>query len=222
MRGERLELDGWEQLRGTEGAIDLGKLLDEVESLSAQLPEAERLRFVGEALLEVAELWAGRAERALDRWEDGRRDPRVGDGFFAAVVRQSMAIDLTDLMEPTPSRKQRAKSGGKPEGSSVVPMEKRAVLAMVEQLEVEKEAQRQAVLSVAHSEDVAGWTAVIERWLLAAPDRPVSIAELGCSLNMAWVEVWLGVLLGDFQLEQWGEFYESPIWVKRLEEPKAC
>lgn len=84
---------------------------------------------------------------------------------------------------------------------------------MVDQLEVEDEAaQKQSVLAIAHSKDVAGWTAAISECLQTAL-LPVSIAELSCSLEMPWVEVWLGVLFGDFQLEQQGEFYESPIWV---------
>lgn len=31
---------------------------------------------------------------------------------------------------------------------------------------------------------------------------------------MPWVEVWLGVLLGGFELEQRGEFYEGEIFVR--------
>ncbi len=60
---------------------------------------------------------------------------------------------------------------------------------------------------------MAGWTKAIAQWLQTALP-PVSIAELSDSLEMPWIEVWLGVLFGGFQLEQRGEFYESPIWVK--------
>ncbi|GAP96680.1 hypothetical protein NIES2104_32230 [Leptolyngbya sp. NIES-2104] len=60
---------------------------------------------------------------------------------------------------------------------------------------------------------MAGWTAAILEWLQTAL-LPVSIAELSCSLEMPWVEVWLGVLFGGFQLEQRGELYESPVWVR--------
>ncbi|HEY9639232.1 MAG TPA: hypothetical protein V6C57_02045 [Coleofasciculaceae cyanobacterium] len=88
---------------------------------------------------------------------------------------------------------------------------------MVDQLEDEA-AQKQSILAIAHSEDMAGWTAVIFEWIRTAL-LPVSIAELNCGLEMPWVEVWLGVLLGGFQLEQRGEFYESPVWVKFSDDP---
>jgi hypothetical protein len=70
------------------------------------------------------------------------------------------------------------------------------------------------VLAIAHSENVTGWTEAIAQWLQTAPTLPVSIIELSDGLNMPWVEVWLGALFGGFQLDQWGEFYESPVWVK--------
>lgn len=38
------------------------------------------------------------------------------------------------------------------------------------------------------------------------------------NLSMPWVEVWLGVLLSGFELEQRGEFYQAAIWVKCLKD----
>ncbi|MBD1852064.1 hypothetical protein H6F87_18965 [Cyanobacteria bacterium FACHB-502] len=130
------------------------------------------------------------------------------------MVRQAMAVDLSDLMELARSRQQRAKPIAKPKESIAAPVDKAAVLAMVDQLEAEDEAaQKQSILVIAHSEDVASWTAAILEWLQTTL-LSVSIAELSDSLEMPWIEVWLGVLFGGFQLEQRGTFYESPIWVK--------
>ena len=36
------------------------------------------------------------------------RDPHVRSDFFDDIVRQTMAVDLSDLMEPFPPRKRRA------------------------------------------------------------------------------------------------------------------
>jgi hypothetical protein len=155
----------------------------------------------------------------MTQWEEGYRDPIVEHGFFADVVRQTMAVDFSDLMEPARPRQQRTKLNSQIEGSIVAPVEKAAVLAMVDQLEAnDEEAQKQQVLAIAHVEDVTGWTEAIAQWLQTAPDRSVSIAELGCELEMLTVEVWLGVLFGNFQLQQWGEFYQSPVWVTCLSE----
>jgi hypothetical protein len=199
-------------------AVDVAQLLDEVEAAAAQLPETQRLQFAGDALLQIAELCAVRAEVLMIQWEELVRDPIVEQSFFADVVRQAMAVDLSDLMEPTRSRQQRAKPIAKPKESIAAPVDKAAVLAMVDQLEAEDEAaQKQSVLVIAHLEDVASWTAAILEWLQTTL-LSVSIAELSDSLEMPWIEVWLGVLFGGFQLEQRGEFYESPIWVKRSDD----
>jgi hypothetical protein len=217
MKATQLELDLWEQLQLAQQmpeAINLAQLLDVMEVTAAQMPEAQRLQFAGDALLQMAELCAARAGVLMTQWEEGYRDPIVERGFFADMVRQTMAVDLSDLMEPAPARKRRTKSTRQPEGSIAAPVEKAAVLAMVDQLEVKDEAtQKESILAIAHSEDVSGWTATINQWLQTAR-LPVSIAELSCGLEMPWTEVWLGVLLGGFQLEQRGEFYESPVWVK--------
>lgn len=223
MNGQQLEL--WNELRSAQAMpeqVDVVALLDTMDAAIAQIPEADRLQVAGEVLLQVAELCAVRAEALTTEWEEAYRDPIVDRGFFSDVVRQTMAVDLSDLMEPAQPRQRRTKSTGKPEESIAVPVDKAAVLAMVDQLEAEDEArQKQFVLAIpqgsallcAHSEDVAQWAAAIFEWLQTAL-LPVSIDELSCGLEMPSVEVWLGVLFGGFQLEQRGEFYESPVWVK--------
>jgi len=136
----------------------------------------------------------------------------VGQGFFAELVRQTMAADFSDLVEPVPLRKPRTRME-KPTGSIVATVEKDAVLAMVAQMEQEAETQMQSVLKVAHSEDVSGWAGAIDRWL-AQQSGEVSWSELEAGLGMPWVELWLGLLLGGFRVEQRGDFYQrETIWV---------
>jgi len=221
MRGEQLDL--WSQLRIAQQsptAIDVGSILDAVEAMAAQFPESERLRFAGEALLQVAKLCADRADGLMTEWEEAYRDPIVGHGFFVDVVRQTMAVDLSELMEPIPPRKPRVKSTSKPEGSIAAPTDKEAVLAMVDQLEATAEMMRnQEVLAIAPDENVAQWGEAIAQWLLNEPERSVLFTQLCRGLKMPWVEVWMGALLGGFALEQQGEFYQSAIWVKGSRHP---
>jgi len=218
MKNEPPELDLWTTLhteRLCPETLDVGLLLDAIDATVAQLPKSEQLRCAGEALLQVAELCERHAQLLITEWEETYRDPIVDQEFFADVVRQTMAVDLSDLMEPAPPRQQRTKSTVKPEGSIAAPVDTAAVLAMVDQLEADnEETQNQAVLVIAHAENVTGWTEVIAQWLQTAPDCPVSITELSDGLEMPWVEVWLGVLFGGFQLEQRGGFYESMVWVR--------
>lgn len=99
-----------------------------------------------------------------------------------------------------------------------------AALALVNQLEAEaatEAIQKQQVLAIVHDENVSCWIETINQWFRQMPDQEVCFAELGQQIGLPWVEVWLAVLLGDFDLEQRGKFYQSPIWVKRLVEVAA-
>jgi hypothetical protein len=215
----QLEFDLWDQLHQAQQipeAIDLVQMLDAVEAAAAQLPEAQRLRFAGDALLQMAELCAARSGVLMTQWEESSRDPIVEQGFFADMVWQTMAVDLSDLMEPAPIRKRRTKSLDVPQGSIAAPVEKAAVLAMVDQLEAEdKELQQQNVLAIAHSEDMAQWVAVIDHWLQAMPIEQIHFIDLCQGLGLTRVEVWLGLLFGKFELQQLGEFYGDAVWIKR-------
>ena len=219
MTTRQLEFDLWDQLHQAQQmpeAIDLVQMLDAVEAAAAQLPEAERLRFAGDALLQMAEVCAARSGVLMTQWEESSRDPIVEQGFFADMVRQTMAVDLSDLMEPAPIRKRRTKSLDVPQGSIAAPVEKATVLAMVDQLEAEdKELQQQNVLAIAHSEDVAQWVAVIDHWLQAMPIEQIHFIDLCQGLGLTRVEVWLGLLFGKFELQQLGEFYSDAVWIKR-------
>ncbi len=199
------------------GTGELGELLGQVEAAIEQLPESERLRLAGEALLQVATVYATRSEVWMTEWEEAYRDPVVQPGFFAEMVRQTMAVDLGELMEPTSPRKPRTRRVGPTEtaeGSIAATVDKEALLVMVEQLEAEQESQKQQVWAISHDENVSDWVEAIAQRLQQVPDPKVSLLELCRCLGMSWVEVWLGVLLGGFELEQRGEFYEAPIWVK--------
>jgi hypothetical protein len=219
MKAVQLELNLWQELE------DFQQLLDGVEAIVAHLPESQQLQVAGDALLRIAELCESRAQMLTTEWEEAYRDPIVGQGFFAEMVRQTMAVDLSDLMEPVPVRKARTKTE-KQGGAIVAVVEKEAVLAMVEQMEMEAEAQMQAVLGVAHSEDVLGWVGAIQKWLEMRAAMPlpqgsdgVNWGELEAGLEMPWVELWLGVLLGGFEVEQRGEFYQrETIWVGAIKQ----
>ncbi len=223
MQGEQLELNLWEELRRaqqTPTTVAVVPLLDAMAVRAAQLPEAAQLRFAGEALLQIAELCVARANVLMTEWEDAYRDPIVQPGFFTELVRQTMAVDLSDLMEPPPPRKprtKRAKSTDTEAGSVVATVDKAALLAMVDQLESEaalESARKQQVLEIAYAEDVSQWIAAIAQALQASSARIVSFTDLCSDLNMPVVEVWLGALLGNFALEQPGTFYQAPILVK--------
>lgn len=99
-------------------------------------------------------------------------------------------------------------------------VEKEAVLAMVEQMEEEEEKKEVlahpegSALLCAHDENVSAWIEAIQQWLRMSAAQSVSLADLYNHLKMPWIEVWMGVLLGSFELEQQGELYRTSVWVK--------
>ena len=86
---------------------------------------------------------------------------------------------------------------------------KDAVLEFVDELE----SGEAVALKVSHEEDVSGWVSAISQYL-EGTEGAVSFTELVKGLGMPLVAVWLGVLLGDFRVEQRGGFYGQGIWVR--------
>ncbi|MBD2303814.1 hypothetical protein H6G80_30175 [Nostoc sp. FACHB-87] len=66
---------------------------------------------------------------------------------------------------------------------------------------------------LAGDEDVQKWTRAIGVYLEQTKSE-ITLTLLQQKLKMPMVEVWLGLLLGGFTLEQRGDFYESEnVWV---------
>ncbi|MDV2998055.1 MAG: hypothetical protein N4J56_007760 [Chroococcidiopsis sp. SAG 2025] len=227
----------WSQLQAarlTPETLDLTALLDRVDTCVAQLPESIQLQVAGETMLQVAQLLALRAEVSIENWEYSYRDPVVSDGFFSDLVRQSMAIDLSDLIEPAPKRKRRIVPNFQVESSIVAPVDKSAVLEMVKQLErnyeitasspQSDEEKKQKALEVAHDEDVSTWISAIADCFTSTSTRCLPLVELVEQIHssttlesdrkMPLVKTWLAVLSGEFELEQREDFYsQSGVWV---------
>lgn len=153
-----------------------------------QVARASPVAVAGEALLRVSEIHVLRSEMLITEWEESYRDPIVEAEFFAELVRQTMAVDLSELMESKPVRKprtQRAKSTEAAVGSIAATVDKAAVLAMVEHLEPEadrEDAGQLQVLAISEEENVSRWAEAIEQELANRVDSKMSFSEL-CPLN---------------------------------------
>jgi len=228
MNYQQLELPLWSQLQRSRLApesIDLEAILDQAEQEIAQLPQALQMQAAGETILQLAQLYLLRAEVLIDNWENAYRDPHVESNFFADIVRQTMAVDLSDLITPALPRKRRAKTTLKAQGSVIGMVDKSAVLAMVEQLEAENsiselplsdEQQKQLALDFAHTEDIFAWGQAIASWIQQHQGEKVSLLQLQQVLDMPLVEVWLGLLhSSQYQWNDTGEFYREArdVWV---------
>ena len=215
---KQMELPLWETLRSAQmipEQVNFEGLLADVDQSIAQTPESEQLRLAGEAFLRMAEVYAARSEAWMEEWEQASRDPVVERGFFDDLVRQTMAVDLSELMEPAPPRKRRSKRETRQEGSIVAEVEKAAVLAMVDQMEAEA-MRKEEVLAIAHDENVTAWIKAIKDWLQSAATEQMQFVQLCQGLEMPQIEIWLGVLLGGFELESQGEFYSGLLLIRGI------
>ena len=222
---QQLELPLWSHLQSARLApevVDLVAVLDQAESEIAQLPESQQMQAAGEAILQLAQLCSLRSEVLIDNWKNSYRDPHVANSFFSDIVRQTMAVDLSDLIEPAPPRAhRRSKPNSKAESSVAAVVDKSAVLAMVEQMDAEAQAselpmsdeqKKQLALAAAHNEDISGCQRAISHWMQHSGSKTVSLLQLQQTLAMPLIEVWLGLLLeeqGQYQWEASEEFYHD-------------
>jgi YesN/AraC family two-component response regulator len=138
----------------------------------------------------------------------------MADDAFDRYVRQSMMVNFDQFIEPLQSLPRKISEPTKHGNSIVGAIDKEVLIQALEQeslLSVEEEFER--VISTAHAEDVSSWIEAIAQYI-ENNFSPMRLIDLQAALPLSMVEIWLGLLLGDFKLEQRGEFYNSSeIWI---------
>ncbi len=227
-RTEQLELNLWTSLREAaqlpeEAALpDLWQLLDVT---LADLETLEQLRVAAEAIARIAEVFQERSVRIFEELEAATSDdgPVMPTDAFDRYVRQTMQVDLEQFIEPPVSLPRRP-----PQRSPQEEAEEQSVVGVIDQMALLQALDEQMsqepglteaevfnrAMAVAHEEDVSAWVEAIAQWMQADATPAVSLLELQRSLKMPLVQVWLALLLGEYRLEQRGEFYETQqLWV---------
>jgi len=220
MQTTQLELKLWhdlEQASATAETADLDHLWQELEVALRPLPSEQRLHMAGKAIEQIVEVFALRSDLILSAWEEAHNDqgPAIDEDALSGLVRQTMSLDLADLVEE-PVAEQRQRQSRTPSVDSVAGLVDKAALleAFESEIElVEAQAQAQSVaMAVAHDENVVGWAAAISRWMAEQElAEPVSLIQLQQGVGMPLVEVWLGLLLSQqqYEWEQQGDFYDT-------------
>ncbi len=63
-------------------------------------------------------------------------------------------------------------------------------------------------------EDVLTWTGTITSWMVEHRVSTIPLVQLQQAVQMPLVQLWLALLLGEYAIEQRGEFYDvQQIWV---------
>ncbi|MBD6620795.1 hypothetical protein FNW02_34845 [Komarekiella sp. 'clone 1'] len=180
------------------------------------LPLEAQLSTAALAFSQIADILKSRAEVLLQDTRDRSSPlgPIISNDIFAGLVRTTMQLDLDDLIEPAipqtfrPHGSHQFDNTGEEHNSIAAPVEKANVLAMLESVTTLED-----VRNLASDEDVQKWQTAIAQHLVDIKDE-ISLAKLQRALKMPMVEVWLGLLLGGFILEQRGDFYRNQnLWI---------
>jgi hypothetical protein len=210
---KQLELDLWTILR--EASND--PVAAEFSPVLPNLAIVEQLKTAANTIGQVADIFqvqAGVIFEELDAMatNDG---PRMSADAFDRYVRQYMAIDFEDYIaepEALPRAARTAKEVEDEFYSVAESVEKDLLLEVLhdEIMLTEAEAHAEA-LSVAHGEDISLWIEAI-RVQLVNVEGTIGFEELRSRLNLHFIELWLGLLLGGYGLSRAGEvedFYSS-------------
>ncbi|MBW4472557.1 MAG: hypothetical protein KME45_19625 [Stenomitos rutilans HA7619-LM2] len=217
-----LEQDLWQALKDALAlpqSADLKRLCHLFDWAIAQLPESQQLDAAGKAIEQISVVYALKADCLLARWEATHEAPESSLPVLNAEaldkwLRQSMSIDLDVFVEQPVSKRSKRNHQPQATDSIAAVVEQVSLLEMLDQMAAEPDPD-QMMRQLAGEEDPVKWSMAIRQWLREhAPAESVCLPDLCSGLGMPWVEVVLGLLLGEFILEQRGDFYSTgDVWI---------
>ncbi|NUN67370.1 hypothetical protein HCU40_22260 (plasmid) [Pseudanabaena biceps] len=219
MQVKQLELDLWHVIstaRQIPEDANLQMMFKLLDLTLVDLDTRSQLRIAGEAVCQIADLFCDRSsflfEELHSRAING--EPIMADDAFDRYVRQSMVVDFDQFIEPWQSLPRKIPEPTKSGNSIVQEIDKEVLIKALEQeslLSPEEEFTR--AISTAHIENVSTWIEAIAH-CITDNSAPMCLMDLQKALKLPIVEIWLGLLLGDFKLQQRGDFYDSrEIWI---------
>jgi hypothetical protein len=219
MKVKQLELDLWDVLstaRQTPEDANLPMVFKLLDLTLFDLDTRSQLRVAGEAVCQIANLFCDRSSFLFEELHSRavKGEPIMADDAFDRYVRQSMVVDFDQFIEPLQSLPRKIPEQTKHGNSMVGAIDKEVLIQSLEQeslLSFEEEFER--AISTAHTENVSDWIEAITQ-CITNNSYPICLKDLQKTLKLPIVEIWLGLLLGDFKLEQRGSFYDSnEIWI---------
>ena len=219
MKVKQLELDLWDVLstaRQTPEDANLPMVFKLLDLTLVDLDTRSQLRVAGEAVCQIADLFCDRSNFLFEELHSRavKGEPIMADDAFDRYVRQSMVVDFEQFIEPLQSLPRKIPEQAKNGNSIVGEIDKEILIQSLEKeniLSFEEEFEQ--AISTAHAEDISAWVEAITQ-CITNNSHPICLKDLQKTLKLPIVEIWLGLLLGDFKLEQRGSFYDSnEIWI---------
>ncbi len=214
---KQLELDLWGDLKTalTEPeSADMELLWHSLEDAIALQDNNGQLLIAGDAIAQIVEVFVLRANGILDSLEvtDNSDGPVLGEDFLSGLMRQSMLIDLSDLMEEFAFDE--VESSSVSAGSQVSVLDRKEARKLARKA---RAAMRKALKDLAEKENIPKWQQAITNWIEQHGGEKVSLEQIQQALSMPLVEVWLGLLHSPtpYQWDGTGEFYRDvrDIWI---------
>ena len=215
---KQLEFSMWQDLKTASSeplAADLQQLWSKLEQVIELTDKNQKLRVLGDAIAAIVEIYVMRANAILSTLEasdSSSGEPILSEDFLNDLMRQSMSIDLSDMMEklfPEPEPKPRSPV---PARETIVASldDKEANYAIAS---VAPDDPKQMLVKLAGNEQVSQWSGAISEWIQQhSCGEAVSILQLQQALLMPRVEIWLGLLLSSQHQYDWersGDFYSD-------------
>ena len=189
---KQLELDLWGDLKTalTEPeSADMELLWQGLEEAIAHQDSNEQLLVAGNAIAQIVEVYVKRANGILDSLEvtDNSDGPVLDEDFLSGLMRQSMTLDLSDLMEEFTFE---TESSPALVGSVVSVLDRKEAKAIARKA---RAAMRKALKELAEQENIPKWQQAIAQWINQHQSEKVSLQQIHQALGMPLVEVWLGL-----------------------------
>jgi hypothetical protein len=206
----QLQLNLWDQLAQAQRSpqdANWHQLCLAFDTAIDQTPVGLRLATAADAIGQMAEVLAARADEFFSTWrrvsEDG---PILDEDLFAEFVRQSFHLELDGLVGVPELYIRNALEKVHGDGESVVEYRgKDEVLAELESFVGEE--REGEIEALEYDEDVGAWAFLVREWMEIKGVDSVSISEVVDATQLSAVKVWIAGLLCDFELYQAKEFY---------------
>jgi len=218
MRGEQFELKLWNAIAEaskTPEDADLVQVWGILDQALVGLDMRSQLQIAGEAVGQLANLFSCRANFLFEELNarDLNNDPQMSESAFDRYVIQKIVVNFDQFIESF-DRLPRITSERFKDGNSIAGVVDKEVLIQVLEQEniLTAETEFEEAIASTHVEDISAWIGRISQYL-EGEDSAICLTKLQAGLGMQMVEVWMGLLLGEFCLEQRGEFYDRQIWI---------
>jgi hypothetical protein len=214
-RGSHLKLWDWldEATQVVEQVPELVQVADGVAALEWVLddlltePIALQLAVAAEALARLSNVLDRKSEEWLADWDRQTTEGiSLAADWTTGLVRQSVVFDLSPLLAtPGTSPKTRLRPTRPAVDSSIAaPVTVESMLAMVDQLELDQLSVQAQLACLAGEELPQHWQNEIAQVMTQhrqVGEKQITFSQLQQQTGLAAVELWLGLLLGGYQLE---------------------